>query len=102
MNVEEMLAGVKNWFKTSVEPNIQQGNLLVARIEMSNLYLTIREDYARHFAPYASGTSFVAAAGVLEKAIIDGKDLSEEVEMFNAYLGQLGLAIKAGNKARPQ
>lgn len=93
-----MLEDIRSWYETAVKPNIQQGNLLEARIQMSNLYVTLT-GYARQFEPYASATLFVASAHALEEALISNAPLDTPTEQFDAYLAQICLAVKSGNKS---
>lgn len=96
MSTVEMLDDLRNWYTSSVKPKIQEGNLIEARIEMSNLYVTLLS-YAEHFRLYASATLFVASAHSLEEALINNAPLDTPTDLFEAYLAQLGLALQTGN-----
>ncbi len=96
-SLEEMIGRILNQFKGEIKPMIEQKAHDIAGMMMGNICFYLGE-HAPEISCYHSGMVCIASAEVLKKSLKENKTTDNMVKMFEAYLAQLGMSIKTGNK----
>ncbi len=99
MEIQKDIADVRKQYEEIIKPLIEEGDYQIAGFEMINLTMTYLQPNARQIMRYHSGPNFLGSTSILEKNLMSENIKPEgAIERFEAYLAQLELSIKSGNR----
>lgn len=97
INAED-IENYRNYFIAAVKPRIEEGRLVRAAISLRNLMFQMLE-YFQEIYPYHSAPNCYAEGRMILEELEEKRTPdAEQIQKLEAYLTQLGLAVRTGNK----
>lgn len=98
MITNEDIENYSKYFTVNVKPRIEEGRLVRAAISLRNLMLEMWEHFQEIYPYHNAPNCYAEGRMILEELEEKRTPDAEQIQKLEAYLTQLGLAVRTGNK----